>query len=155
MTSIIVSCELFKKLIHFTFSIDKIVSDKKLQWLDCCNDTFLPRQVWDLIPMMYTKCLNETGDPKTACFHTCFLKSIGMYSTNGVNKKLVKRMIGSNAMLGDPTDWKKVNADKIIDECLNNIDSKAYNECSEDVKNFGTCYFYGLFKACPDLNEMC
>lgn len=93
------------------------------------------------------------GDPKSSCFHTCLFKMMGLYGSKGINKKLLKSMLGAKAMIEDSTGWKKKNADKIMDSCLSEVDTKAYSDCSEDLKTLGLCFFAKMFMACPGFDE--
>lgn len=97
--------------------------------------------------------MESDGDPTSPCFHTCIFKMMGSYGPNGLNSKVLKRLIGSNNMMGEESGWKKQNADKILDKCLSQINTKSYIECNEDLKSFSFCYFAELFMACPDFNE--
>lgn len=127
----------------------KLVKGDK-QFLNCCNDPIFADPVHEALKGFYTKCKEETGDDTSPCFHTCVFRTMGFYGDNGIDIPLMKQMMGPANMLGDASDWKKVEGEKWLDDCIK--DTPGGQKCSQEVLNLGHCFWTKIFTNCPSYN---
>lgn len=134
----------------FSFLVLLIKGDK--QFLGCCNDPLFADPVHDALKGVYMKCQEETGDDTSDCFHTCIFQKLGFYGEDGVDFPLLRKMNGPEYLLGDDSDWKKVNAGPFFDKCI--LDTPGGQKCNPDLLKIAHCYWNQIFMSCPSFNPL-
>ncbi|KAL5293357.1 hypothetical protein ACFFRR_011848 [Megaselia abdita] len=121
-----------------------------LDWRPCCNTTFHSRELIIRESIAHVACKKKFPNDIN-CFTTCFLNAEGIIwePVNGFHVNAIKRRIGS--ITYPDNDWKTVNADQIIDDCIEETPQNlGFVGCNPDIRTFANCYWNKMFQTCPD-----